>query len=129
MEPEVFQLKHITSNSINESELQIRYHNGELFNVLKEEIYNKLMTENLDEIMKISWNNNKRRLRGGITKGEDVYSEIIAKYNINPNDYYIIVQNFSWNQYKMPMKYDKIYCNTWNGWLIEIIDIYKIKQN
>ena len=129
MEPEVFQQKHITSNSVNESELQIRYHNGQLDNVLKEEIFNKLMTENLDEIMKISWNNNKRRLRWGITKGENVYSEIIAKYNINPNDYYIIVQNFSWNQYQMPMKYKRIYCDTGGGWLIEIIDIYKIEQN
>ena len=63
MEPEVFQQKHITSNSINESELQIRYHNGQLENISKDEIYNKLLTENLDEIMKISWNNNKRRLR------------------------------------------------------------------
>lgn len=129
MDPEIFQLEHITSNLTKESELQIRYHDGQLDNISKEDIYNILMTQNLDNIMKISWDNNKRRLRGGIIKGEHVYSEIVAKYNINPNDYYIIIQNFSFNQYRMPMKYHRLYCNTGDNYFVEIIDVYKIQQH
>jgi hypothetical protein len=129
MDPEIFQISHITSNPITEPELQIRYDNGQLDNISKDEIYNKLMTENLDTIMKVSWNNNRRRFIGRIIKGEDMYPEIIAKYTINSNDYYIMLQNFSYNQYKNPLKYKRLYCKTSDNWLIEIIDIYKIQQN
>lgn len=129
MEPEVFELKHISSNPIKEPKIQIRYYDGQLENLSKDEIYNKLMTESLDNIAKISWDNNRRRLRGGIIKGEDTYPEISIKYNINPNDYYILIQNFSFNQYKMPIKYKRLYCNSGDNFLIEIIDIYKIQQN
>ena len=129
MDPIIFQISHITSNPITEPELQIRYENGQLYNLSKDEIYNKLMIENLDTIIKISWNNNKRRFIGRIIKGDDMYPEIIAKYNINSNEYYIMIENFSYNQYKNPKKYNRLYCNTGDNWLIEIIDIYKIQQN
>ena len=95
MDPIIFQISHITSNPITEPELQIRYENGQLYNLSKDEIYNKLMIENLDTIIKISWNNNKRRFIGRIIKGDDMYPEIIAKYNINSNEYYIMIENFS----------------------------------
>jgi hypothetical protein len=55
MEPEVFELKHISSNPIKEPEIQIRYQDGQLHNLSKEKIYNKLMTENLDFILKVSF--------------------------------------------------------------------------
>jgi hypothetical protein len=129
MEPQVFQIIHITSNPSTEPELQIRYNNGLIYNISKDEIYNKLMTKNLDTIVKISWNNNRRRFIGRIIKGEDIYPEIIAKYNINSNDYYIMIENFSFNQYRNPLKYKRLYCKLEDNWLIEIIDIYKIQQN
>jgi len=128
MDPIIFQISHITSNPITEPELQIRYDNGQLDNLSKDEIYNKLMTENLDTIMKVSWNNNRRRFIGRIVKGEDMYPEIIAKYIINSNDYYIMLQNFSYNQYKNPKKYNRLYCNTGDNWLIEIINVYRINK-
>jgi len=128
MEPQVFQIIHITSNPITEPILQIRYENGQLYNLSKEEIYNKLMIENLDTIIKISWNNNKRRFIGRIIKGDDMYPEIIAKYNINSNEYYIMIENFSYNQYKNPKKYNRLYCNTGDNWLIEIINVYRINK-
>lgn len=129
MEPEIFQHIHITSNQITEPELQIRYDNGQLDNLSKEEIYNKLITENLDTIMKVSWTNNKRRFIGRIIKGEDIYPEISAKYNIDQNVYYILIENFSFNQYRNPLKYERLYCKLEDNWLIEIINIYKIQQN
>jgi hypothetical protein len=58
-----------------------------------------------------------------------MYPEISIKYNINPNDYYILIQNFSFNQYNMPIKYKRLYCNSGDNLLVEIIDIYKIQQN
>jgi len=128
MEPQVFQIIHITSNPITEPILQIRYENGQLYNLSKEEIYNKILTENLDTIIKISWNNNKRRFIGRIIKGDDMYPEIIAKYNINSNEYYIMIENFSYNQYKNPKKYNRLYCNTGDNWLIEIINVYRINK-
>jgi hypothetical protein len=128
MKPEVFQLIHIDSNPITEPILQIRYENGQLYNLSKEEIYNKILTENLDTIIKVSWNNNRRRFIGRIIKGEDMYPEIIAKYTINPSDYYIMLQNFSYNQYKNPKKYNRLYCNTGDNWLIEIINVYRINK-
>ena len=129
MDPIIFQRSHITSNPITEPELQIRYNNGQIDNISKDEIFNKLMTENIDTIMKVSWSNKKRRFIGRIVKGEDMYPEIITKYTINPNNSYLMLQNFSFNQYKNPLKYNRLYCNTGDNWLIEIIDIYKIQQN
>jgi len=129
IEPDILQKTHITSNLITEPKLQIRYTGGQLDNKSKDEIYSILMTGNintLDNIVKVSWNNNRRRFIGRIIKGEDMYLEINIKYNINPNDYYILIQNFTFNQFRAPMKYNRLYCQIGDNCLIEIINIYKL---
>jgi hypothetical protein len=127
--PNNFQLDHITSNPIEEPEVQIRYHNGNIEHISKEDAFNRLLTENPEEIMKISWHYDKKLMRCGIVKGEDIPKFVVDFYNIkiNPSDYYCMITNFSYNPFTMPKTEGKAYYEVSDDYAIEVWNVYKIK--
>ena len=102
-QPNVFKLDHITSDPIQESEIQIRYNHGHIEHISKEEAFSRLLTENLDDIMKISWHYDGKLMRCGIIKGEHIPAEVINQFNIiiDKNDYYCMITNFSFNIFNL----------------------------
>ena len=126
IQPDNFLLSHITSDRVEE--LQIRYNHGHIEHIPKEEAYKRLVTEDLNEIMKISWYNNNKLMRCGIVKGEDIPPFVIEFYNIdvNPTDYYCMITNFSYNPYTMPKTEGKAYYSISEDYAIEVWNIYKI---
>jgi hypothetical protein len=128
--PSNFQLDHITSNPTEEPEIQIRYNHGHIEHISKEEAFNRLLTENLEDIMKISWHSDGKLMRCGIVKGIDIPQFVIDFYNIiiNPNDYYCMITNFSFNPYTMSKTKGKAYYNICNDYAIEVWFVYKIKK-
>ena len=135
-QPTNFQLAHITSDPITEPEIQIRYNHGHIEHISKEEAFNRLLTKNLEDIMKISWHYEDKLMRCGIIKGEYIPSEVIEQFNliIDKNDYYCMITNFSFNPYIMPKTIGKVYYSINNDpvinndYAIEVWYIYKIKK-
>jgi hypothetical protein len=129
-QPNVFQLDHITSDPIQEFEIQIRYHNGNIEHIPKEDAFNRLQIENPEDIMKISWHYDGKLMRCGIVKGEDIPEFVINFYNIkiNPNDYYCMITNFSFNPYTMAKTEGKAYYSVSEEYAIEVWYVYKIEK-
>jgi hypothetical protein len=129
LQPDIFLLSHITSDPVEESELQIRYNHGHIEHIPKEEAYNRLMKEDLDSIMKISWHYDDKLMRCGIVKGEDIPLFVIEFYNIliNPSEYYCMITNFSYNPYTMQKTEGKAYYYTSEDYALEVWNIYRIK--
>jgi hypothetical protein len=129
--PENFCLQHITSNPVTEPEIQIRYHDGNIEQISKEEAYFRIMKQNCDYIMKISWYNGNRLMRCGIMKGMYIAPEIANQFNliINAEEHYCVITNFSFNPYTMAKKDGLVYYNTSPDYAIEVWNIYKIVQN
>jgi len=131
--PNNFQLTHITSDPVTEPEIQIRYNHGHIEHISKEEAFNRLFTENPENIMKISWYDDKKLMRCGIIKGQDIPQFVVEFFNIivNPNDYYCMITNFSYNPYTMSQTEGKAYYNVSDDYAIEVWYVYKIekKQN
>jgi hypothetical protein len=129
--PHNFQLSHITSDPVTESEIQIRYNNGNIEHISKEEVFERLIKENLEDIMKISWDYDNKRMRCAIIKGEDIPSFVIDYFNfiINPNDYYCMITNFSYNPYTTSKSEGKAYYNISDDYAIEVWYVYRIEKN
>ena len=129
-QPNVFKLDHITSDPIQESEIQIRYNHGHIEHISKEEAFKRILSENPEEIMKISWHYDNKLMRCGIVKGEDIPQFVIDFYNIyiNPNDYYCMITNFSYNPYTMPKTEGKAYYNISDDYAIEVWSIHRINS-
>ena len=130
-QPTNFQLSHITSDPIKQPEIQIRYNHGHIEQISKEDAFNRIITQNLEDIDKISWHYDNKLLRCGIIKGEYIPSEAIDQFNIiiDKNDYYCMITNFSYNFYTKPKNKDKVYLITGDEYTIEVWSIYKIKNN
>jgi len=129
--PENFCLQHITSNPLIEPEIQIRYHDGNIEQISKEEAYLRIMKQNCDYIMKISWHNDNKLMRCGIMKGMYIDPEIAAKFNyiIDAEQHYCVITNFSFNSYTMSKTEGLVYYYTSEDYAIEVWYIYKIDQN
>ena len=130
--PNNFKLEHIQSNPIIEPEIQIRYNNGNIEQIPKEEAFDRLMTENLDDIMKISWHYDNKLMRCAIVKGEDIPSFVIEYFNliINPSDYYCMITNFSFNPFTMSKSEGKAYymLSDNDSYAIEVWYVYRIER-
>jgi hypothetical protein len=126
-----FQLSHITSDPVTEPEIQIRYNNGNIEHISKEEAFKRLIKENVEDIMKISWNYDNNRMRCAIVKGEDIPSFVIDYFNlyIYPNDYYCMITNFSYNLNTTPKSEGKAYYNISDDYAIEVWYVYRIEKN
>lgn len=130
--PSNFKLEHIKSNLITEPEIQIRYNNGHIEHIPKEEAFNRLMNENLEDIMKISWHIDNKLMRCAIVKGEDIPSFVVEYFNliINPNDYYCMITNFSYNPFTMSKTEGKAYytLSDSDSFAIEVWSVYRIER-
>ena len=128
--PHNFQLSHITSDPVIEPEIQIRYNNGNIEHISKEDAYQRLIKENLEDIMKISWHYDNKLMRCAIVKGEDIPSFVFDYFNliINSNDFYCMITNFSFNPYTMSKTEGKAYYNISDDYAIEVWSIYRIEK-
>jgi len=90
------------------------------------------MTENLDDIMKISWHIDNKLMRCAIVKGEDIPSFVIEYFNfiINSNDYYCMITNFSFNPFTMSKTEGKAYymLSDNDSYAIEVWYVYRIER-
>ena len=136
--PDNFQLAHITSTTSTpeiEPEIQIRYNDGIIEFISREEAFNRLMKEDLESIAKISWHYDYKEIRCVIVKGENVSPVITKEFNITieKDDFYCLITNFCYNSNTTPKTEGKVYYKNLNPlnkdyyeYEIEVWNIYKI---